>query len=153
MDKDGITDRFSDSIYCDSVCNVWHLFYSDFRSLQGQDRANFLKKLKKNHAAFKAINNGVYFLMINSILQCVIGINLRFGNGDNIPLTIFQGRDPRIKLTSYWKLRSRASIAEAPCALSEFLFVDPNQVLLIWYNFFVALDFTESVRKFFDRMQ
>ena len=34
--------------------------------------------------------------MINSILQCVIGINLRFGNGDNIPLTIFQGRDPRI---------------------------------------------------------
>ena len=78
------------------------LFYLDFRDLQGQDRANFLKKLKKNHAAVNAINNGIYLLMISSILQCVLAINLQYQDGNNLPLMIITGRDPRIKLTTYW---------------------------------------------------
>ena len=40
--------------------------------------------------------------MINSILQCVLALNLQYQDGNNLPLMIITGRDPRIKLTTYW---------------------------------------------------
>ena len=69
-----IHQQYSSNAYIQPVQIQYAYFEnSEYRSLQGQDRTDFLEQIQANDAAFKAVNDGIFLVLMgfaSELLAC-----------------------------------------------------------------------------------